>query len=253
MSRVQRRKSVASIYHVIIRGINRQSIFEDEEDNKKFIEILKKYREVSNYDIYAYCLMGNHVHILIKENKEELGQIMRRICSSYVYWYNKKYERIGPLFQDRYKSEPVEDDGYLLTVIRYIYQNPVKAGIENKVEKYIWSDYKEYFEEDIQGGKEFVLNIFSMNRVDAIDEFEKHVNKDSDDVCLDVKDEVKMTDNRARDIIIKAFKIKAATDLQKFDKEKRNSALKELKEKYRLSIRQIERLTGINRGIVQKA
>jgi putative transposase len=127
MPRVQRKKSNVGIYHVMMRGINRQSIFEDDEDNKKFIEILSKYRNISRYDIYAFCLMGNHVHILIRENEEDLGQIMRRICGSYVYWFNCKYERIGPLFQDRYKSEPIEDDVYLLTVLRYIYQNPVKA------------------------------------------------------------------------------------------------------------------------------
>jgi REP element-mobilizing transposase RayT len=73
--------------------------------------------------------MGTHVHLLIKEETEALGKIMKRIGVRYVYWYNRKYERSGHLFQDRYKSEPVDDDGYFMTVLRYIHQNPRKSGL----------------------------------------------------------------------------------------------------------------------------
>ena len=73
--------------------------------------------------------MGNHVHLLIQEgNETTLGDVFRHIGSAFVYWYNIKYERVGHLFQDRYKSEPVEDEAYLLTVFRYILMNPVKVG-----------------------------------------------------------------------------------------------------------------------------
>ncbi len=85
--------------------------------------------------------MGNHIHLLLKEEKEELGIIMRRIGSSYVYWYNWKYKRCGHLFQDRYKSEAVEDERYLLTVLRYIYQNPLKAGLVKDIGAYKLSSF----------------------------------------------------------------------------------------------------------------
>ncbi len=88
MPRVAREKSETGIYHVILRGINRQTIFEDEEDAIKFLQILNKYRQRSECKIYAYCLMGNHVHILIREGKEELGMTMKRMGVSYVHWYN---------------------------------------------------------------------------------------------------------------------------------------------------------------------
>ena len=113
----------------MLRGINQQQIFEDEEDNLRFLETLFKYKQQCGYEIYAYCLMGNHVHILLKEGKEDLTLVLKRIAGSYVYWYNWKYHRSGHLFQDRFKSEPVENDIYFLTVIRYIHQNPVKAGV----------------------------------------------------------------------------------------------------------------------------
>ncbi|WP_198543854.1 transposase [Petroclostridium xylanilyticum] len=88
--------------------------------------------------------MNNHIHLLLKEGKEAISQAMKRIGASYVYWYNMKYERYGHLFQDRYKSEKVEDDKYLLTVLRYIHQNPIKAGIVEEAIKYKWSSYIEY-------------------------------------------------------------------------------------------------------------
>lgn len=133
MPRTARIKSESGIYHIIMRGINRQILFEDEEDCTKFIQVLQRYKEICEYKLYAYCLMGNHLHLLMMEGKEPLETVMRKICGSYVFWYNKKYSRIGYLFQDRFKSEPVEDEAYLLTVFRYIFQNPLKAGITNKL------------------------------------------------------------------------------------------------------------------------
>jgi len=134
-----------------MRGINRQRIFEDDEDDEdyeRFIETLKSYKALSGYEIYAYCLMGNHFHLLLKVGKEDLELVVKRIAGSYVYWYNLKYGRCGHLFQDRYKSEVVEEDPYLLTVIRYIHQNPIKAGLCNCVSEYKYSSYGEYIAED---------------------------------------------------------------------------------------------------------
>ena len=79
--------------------------------------------------LLAYCLMGNQIHLLLKEGKESLEQVFKRIGGRFVYWYNVKYQRVGHLFQDSFKSERVDDEAYLLAVIRYIHQNPVKAGI----------------------------------------------------------------------------------------------------------------------------
>ena len=91
MPRTPRRKSESGIYHIMLRGINQQVIFEDELDYAKFLETLETYKAVSEYKIYAYCLMSNHIHLLIKVEKEDLDLIMKRIAGSYVYWYNWKY------------------------------------------------------------------------------------------------------------------------------------------------------------------
>lgn len=93
------------------------------------------------------CL-SNQIHLIIKEENEPIEQIVKRIAGSYVYWYNWKYYRKGPLFQDRFRSEAIEDERYLLTAIRYIHQNPVKAGLTEKIDEYEYSSYNEYVNTD---------------------------------------------------------------------------------------------------------
>jgi putative transposase len=253
MPRLPRNRSKSGIYHIVMRGTNRQTIFEDTEDYEKFIQTIQRYKPVCEYELFAYCLMGNHLHILLKEGKELLDQVMRRICGSYVYWYNRKYERIGNLFQGRYASEPVEEEAYFLTAMRYIYQNPVKAGLVKNVREYTWSNYGEYINRNIMTDADFALDMLNRDREIAIKNFTTYINKFNDDTCLDIEEKKRLTDKDAKVIITNLCKIEHATDMQKLDIRIRNQYLKELKEGHDLSIRQIERLTGINRGVVSKA
>lgn len=252
MPRKPRVKSESGIYHIIMRGINRQTLFEDEYDCIKFIKVLERYKDICQYEIYAYCLMDNHIHLLLKEGKEPLETVMRRICGSYVFWYNKKYDRIGYLFQDRFKSEPVEDDEYFLTVLRYIIKNPIKAGITNRAKDYKWTNYYDYIEENKRTDTDFVLDIFNeANRACAVDDFIEYINKEDGDECMDINEKGHLTDNEAIKIIKEYCKVEHGVDLQKLEVDKRNLYIRRLKE-LKLSIRQIERLTGISRGIIQK-
>ena len=110
MARTARKQSYSGVYHAILRGVNKQQIFECTEDYQRFLKILRAqtlqeqdeagHRSKPHCVIYAYCQMGNHVHLLIKESGETLAQSMKRISSSYVYYYNHKYGRIGHLFQN---------------------------------------------------------------------------------------------------------------------------------------------------------
>ena len=246
MPRQARRKSESGIYHIMLRGINQQQIFQDEEDNLKFLEILSKYKEQCGYEIYAYCLMGNHVHILLKEGKENLTLVLKRIAGSYVYWYNWKYRRCGHLFQGRFKSEPVEDDEYFLTVIRYIHQNPIKAGICKNIDGYKFSSYNEYI------NKENLVDIdFCFSVIDK-EQFIEFNNEFNDDVCLDISDnDFRLTDDEALKIIWKICKCKSVSDFQKLDKVKRNYYIQKFHQRG-LSIRQISRLVGLSRKVVEK-
>ena len=101
-----------------------------------------------NYILYAYCLMSNHIHLLIREREDNIGMAIKRIASSYVYYYNHKYSRDGHLFRERFKSEPVNDIAYFVTLLRYIHQNPVKAGMVAEVKDYEFSSWDEYIDKN---------------------------------------------------------------------------------------------------------
>ncbi len=251
MPRMARTKSETGIYHVVLRGINQQRIFEDDEDYKKMLINFSKHKSSSGYEIYGYCLMSNHVHLLIKEGKEELGNIFRRIGASYVYWYNWKYNRRGHLFQDRYKSETIETDEYLLTVLRYIHQNPVKAGFVASIDTYHWSSYNEYIKRAEICDIEFPLSLFSDDSSEALAQFIKFNQSENKDQCLEYTDWARLNDKEAVEIIKNIVQVKSPTEIQGFEKEKSNTIIKKLKEKG-LSIRQIQRLTGVSFGIIRK-
>lgn len=254
MPRAARKKSETGVYHIMLRGNNRQHIFEDEEDHWKWVETVQHYKEMSGYEIFAYCLMGNHIHLLLKVGEEPLEQIMRRICGRFVYWYNAKYNRIGNIFQDRYKSEPVEDDAYFLTVMRYIHQNPLKAGLVNNIEQYKWSSYNDYYAKAGWIDTDYVLNLFSSgDRAEARKRFGEFHKAIKEEKCLDIEEKRKITDEAAKEIIKEAFHLTSTKDFKELASPLRKECIKVLREEHGLSIRQIERITGLNRGIILKA
>ena len=247
MPRTVRRKSESGIYHVMLRGINQQVIFEDEEENQKFLEVLNDCKAVSGYKLFAYCLMGNHIHLLIKVEQEDLEQIFKRIGGRFVYWYNGKYSRVGHLFQDRYKSEAVETDEYFLAVLRYIHQNPVKAGMSESVD-YKWSSYNAYLNPKVG---QLTDTAFALEMIGK-DEFIKFNNQVNDDKCLELEDvKFRLTDEHAKKIMVQISKCKNASEFQALELDKRDKFITAFKEKD-LSIRQISRLTGVNFGIVRR-
>lgn len=252
MPRRARKKSKTCIYHVMLRAINRQTIFEDDEDREKFLTVIHDCKKISGYELYAYCLMGNHVHLLIKEGKEELDQVFRRIGARYVYWYNYKYRRTGHLFQDRFKSEPVENDEYFLAVLRYIIQNPVKAGICGRIEEYEWSSIKEY-----KGGQgitdtDFALSMFGEEKSISEKQIMNYLKQDEKGSFLEDEDKRALTDAETEKKVNEICGAKGVAVFQGLSVLERDKKIALLKEAG-LSIRQIVRLTGISFGIVRKA
>jgi putative transposase len=251
MPRNARKKSSSGVYHVVVRGINKQRVFEDEEDYRVFLDKLRKYKKISGYKIFAYCLMSNHIHLLMKEENESLSTAFRRIGASYVYWYNWKYGRVGHLFQDRYKSEVVENDEYFLTVMRYIHQNPIKAGIVKDIQKYPWSSYPEYsLKKQDLCDTDFPLKLFSIDPKKATELWVEFNQTYNDDKCMEFYDGKRLNDIEAVELIISIAKVSSPADIQSFEIEKRNKAIRIMKEEG-LSIRQIERLTGVSFGIIR--
>ena len=247
MPRKARIKSESGLYHVMLRGINQQQIFEDSEDYGKFIDVLNECKTICGFQLFAYCLMGNHIHLLIKEGPENLEQVFKRICGRFVYWYNTKYRRVGHLFQDRFKSEPVDNDEYLFTVIRYIHQNPVKVGICKRIENYTYSSYLEYM-----GGSSIVDTDYVM-QLTTLDEFIGLNHEDVQSNCLDIDNKViaRVTDEQAKALIKKIARCDTVSDFQSLDVKTRDKYLKKLRDKG-ISIRQLSRLTGVSYSVVRK-
>lgn len=245
MPRSARKLSKSGIYHIIIRGIGQQNIFEDDGDRIRFIETLKRYKTELGFEMNAYCLMRNHVHILLKDDKQQLDLIMKKIAGSYAVYFNWKYDRVGHLFQDRFKSEPVEDHSYFLTVLRYIHRNPQKAMIAD-MKEYDWSSYQDYIDETGLTDVKLALELLGGRKA-----FELFMTANEENQCLDITDKKQLSDKKAIDITRKISKVKNIQQIQSFDREQRDSVLRQLKGAG-LSIRQIERITGISRGVVLK-
>ena len=139
-----RAKSESNIYHVMARGDGRQIVFENDEDRKLFLALLRN-RKQQDAPIFAWCLMDNHFHLVIQASLPVLSLMMQQIMSQYASSFNMRHQHTGHVFNQRFKSEPINDDSYFLTVVRYVHQNPIKAGI-TKTCFYPWSSYGEYFD-----------------------------------------------------------------------------------------------------------
>lgn len=250
--RLPRRQSETDIYHVVARGTGRQIIFEDDKDRATFVSMLSDLFGTSEAELYAWCLMSNHIHLLVHASINEMARRMRRLLSRYAIYFNAKTGRVGHLFQERYSSEPVNDEGYLLTVIRYIHQNPVKAKL-GAVDEYPWSSYGEYMRERGLCATRFPMQVFGSK-----DEFVRfHAYDGTGTKCLDVPDGLRsatraMPDERAVEIAQEVLGETSLDDLKALPVTERNEKIVALKQAG-LSIRQIARITGIGRGSIQRA
>jgi putative transposase len=259
MPRVAREKSRSGIYHVMLRGANRQEIFHDDEDCLKFLNIIEKYKVKSDLKLYAWCLMGNHVHLLVKEGNELLSTTMKRIGVSFVSYYNWKYQTNGHLFQDRFRTENVEDARYLLTVVNYIHQNPVKAGIVSRVDEWQWSSCLRYYGKSqfpkMPVDCQYILDQFSDDPMIAKARFIEFNERTIDQQCMDEPEIYKrrLTDEEARleirDVLggIEIAQVKSLPKLQ------RDEVFREVKKIKGLSQRQAARILGVSASLMFKA
>ncbi len=246
MPRQARKKSISNIYHVMLRGINKQVIFECNADKFHFMKILQECKEVSGFRLHAFCLMNNHIHLLIEPAEESLEVIFKRIGSRYAVWYNRKHQRVGHLFQDRFRSENVETDQYYMTVLRYILQNPMKAGMESRPGTYRWSSYFAY-----EKGKGSVTDTQYAEKLfgsrEALVEFVRQSN--DDDVMDEEQYDWRLRDDQAREIMKRITQCEEASDFRLLDKELRREHIREMYLS-RLTMSQISRLTGVSKSTI---
>lgn len=141
-------------YHIITRGNQRQQIFMDKNNYEAYLLRLKRYKKKASFLLYGYCLMPNHIHLL-GEPKElnNLAKFMQKLTRSYTGYFNKKYKKVGHLWQGRFKSKVIVKDNYLIDCIHYIELNPVRANMVRAAADYEWSSYKERILDKDNNGK----------------------------------------------------------------------------------------------------
>lgn len=145
MTRKRRKLLNGKICHHIVQGINKEYIFKEDEDKKKYLDLLRKYYMEYEIDIICYCIMDNHAHlILYSSNIENISDFMRKVNSIYAMYYNKKYNRVGYVFRNRFKLILILTRKQLCIWIKYIHMNPVKANIVKNENEYKYSSYNDY-------------------------------------------------------------------------------------------------------------
>lgn len=238
MPRQARQRSLTDVYHVMLRGINRMDIFNEDIDRIMFLHYLKECVKKKHYEILGFCLMNNHVHLLVKS--DELGIYMHKLEVKYALWYNNKYERCGHLFQNRYRSEVVETEDYLFYCLRYILQNPIKAGICRSASEYPWSSYTIYFNSQ----ESFISNSFVKLFFERRSDFDAYMEQ-----MAEKKDtlEDRIGDQELRQLWVNQL---SGHEIATLTKSERSRLVKEMLKIPGVGIRQLSRITGIDKGII---
>lgn len=244
MPRVQRRISSTGFYHIMLRGNARQLLFESDADREVLLGYLDRALAATSVELIAWCLMDTHIHLLISDPDCKASGFVKRFATGYAMYFNKKADRVGHVFQDRFKSVPIESDNQLLQTVNYIHRNPEDAHI-CRMEEWDWSSYHEYVGRSVRTNTRIVI--------DMIDGLDKFVAFSAENRAPHVVlTEPSMASRH--DIIAAAQSIAQVADLSTLKgmpKKMRDAALARLRDAG-LSIRQIERLTGIGRGTISK-
>ena len=247
MPRKPREFSSSDIYHIMVRGVNKQPMFHKTSDYDYFLRVLADNKEEMPYALYAFCLMPNHVHLLMKIDFDKLSHVMKAVGSKYASWFNVKYDRVGHLFQDRFKSEPVENDRYFLTVLRYIHRNPVKAMMVQEPDGYPYSSYPGYFT------KQSLIDTKLVRAYMNEQQFVAFHTMDTDDKCMDIDNCTdRLTDEQALRKMYEITKTRSSAEFLLLPLDVRSAHIKTLYDQG-LSKSQIQRCTGSSYKKVTRA
>lgn len=260
MPRLPRITSEYGYYHLIARGNGKQILFEDRTDYIHYLHLLKRFSEETSVSICAYCLMENHIHLLVRDQllsghtlmnhnpkqMKNISRFMHKLGIGYSYYFNNKYQRTGHLFENRFGSVPINTDIQLLRTFRYILNNPREIGIDPA--EYLWSSYQKY-----GNPASFVDTKIFVEFLGSFREYEEYLSRHDDESDSHrKKPQIHRDDEWAKSVLKDSLSIESGTILKSYDWESRNKALRLLKEKG-LSLRQIERLTGISKSVIQRA
>lgn len=245
MPRVAREVSPTGYYHVMMRGSGRMLLFEDDADRLRFVDLLRDMSEEHSVVLVAWCLMANHVHLVVFDDRGELSAAMHSVATAYASYFNMRSGHVGAVFAGRFKSVAVESESQLLAAVRYVHDNPAKAGVCPR-DEYRWSSYHEYVGEADVADTSVVLDM--LGGVEGFVALSESAVPSgycfrcgaliSDEDALDVA--------RAATYPVELDRIKA------LDAASRARLLAALRGSG-LTVKQIERLTGVGRYTIDRA
>jgi len=247
MARKPRIHYEGALYHVIVRGNNRACIFKSGENKEEYKKIVLNYKKRYRFKLYAYCIMDNHAHLLIEVDDIPLSKIMQGIQQVFTQHYNRKNRTTGHVFEQRYKSYLCDRDAYLLSLIRYIHQNPVRSKLTGGL-NYQWSSHREYIGNPGFTDLNFPLSLFAHHKNKAVKRYLTFMDEmETEEVKSMIKEEitevVKNIEERhiiAREALIKI--IEEVTEI-KMDKIKGNIKSKRISDIRKLYIKNLKKYT----------
>lgn len=246
MPRIARSSLGTSFFHVIVQGINKEYIYDKKEYIEKYLELINKKKEEYNIQILAYCIMSNHAHLLIyAEDYKQMAKFMHKINCIYAQYYNNSKNRVGVLFRNRYVSEPIYREDYLLNCINYIHMNPVKANMVNKCSEYKYSSYNQFIKNEGIAKNNILTKIFGEQNwkelFDLLDDNTSFKDMETDK-------------ENAMNLVIQQFESevnKSLEEIVKNDKILLRKLIMILKENYKIPYTQIAKKVNISRGKLQ--
>lgn len=218
MPRASRKKNYNSVYHVMCRSISEVDLYKNDDDKFKYLEILDEYKKTLGFKVYCYCIMKNHCHFIIDVNGTDVSTIFHGVNYKYAMYFNKRYERHGHLFQDRFKSKIIYNDRYLLSVTSYIHANPLALkAYENRAEDYKFSSLGIYLgireDESELVDAEFIKRFFPSKDIYSKQLYLELIKKCADE---NIKEEVEFENEgtfhlNEREVLLRDYSVKRIT------------------------------------------
>lgn len=245
MPRASRQQSETGFYHVIFRGNGRQLLFEDDDDRHYFLGILARKADEFGLAIIAWCLMSNHIHLLLEDPKMQLSQAMHGLATAYARHFNSRSGHVGSVFQGRFTSVAITSDRQLLQAVRYIHDNPEKAGIA-KASEYRWSSYEEY-----ERGARIIDDALVLDMIGGRAAF-RCLCEEEQYATYYVRSAKRVPDEEAAAAARSILDGDDPALIKTLPRARRDDALRKLRTAG-ISIKQVERLTGIGRSTISRA
>lgn len=245
MARTARKQATSETYHVVLRGFNRQKIFFDNADRKAFLERLKNYKDLDRHKIFAYTLTDMSAHLIIQEGVLSISRLMQKLQTSFVYYYNKKYKREGSVFQDRFSSEPLENDLAVLSAMRFIHQRIIIEHSEHQASP-LWTSYSSFLNDD-----PYLINIELLaDSFKTKDNYCKFMNITEVHKFLE-PNLPNISDGRVYLEISQRLKSYEAETLKELSKKDQKTVLKKVLEVNGVGLRQLSRVAGVGLTVIR--